>query len=177
MTIIKSSDEESISTKMGIKLIKNFIKEKPIFNSIKKLLMSKDFPYFYHDSTANEFDKSNFFFAHVLHINGEPRSSFFNQLAMPLLGRLNFNYLHRAKINLFTKQEKHFVSEPHRDMDANHYVALFSVNTNNGYTLFEDGTKVPSVENQCLIFNGSLKHSSATQTDEKVRININLNLS
>ena len=160
-----------------MEVIQNFIKEKPIFNSIKKVLMSKDFPYYYHDFTANELDKSNFFFAHVLYTNGEPRSPFFNQVTMPLLGRLNFNYLHRAKINLFTKQEKHFVSEPHRDMDVNHYVALFSVNTNNGYTLFEDGTKVPSVENQCLIFNGSLKHSSATQTDEKVRININLNLS
>ena len=160
-----------------MEVIQNFIKEKSVFDSIKNLLMSSDFPYYYNDFTASELDKSNFFFGHVLHINGEPRSSFFNQVAMPLLGRLNFNYLHRVKINLYTKQEKHFVSELHRDMDVNHSVALFSVNTNNGYTLFEDGTKVPSVENQCLIFNGSLKHSSANQTDEKVRININLNLS
>ena len=160
-----------------MEIIKDFIKEKPIFDRLKTLLMSKDFPYYYHDFTANNLDRSNFFFAHVLHSNGEPKSNFFNQITMPLLGRLNFNYLHRAKINLFTKQEKHFVSEPHRDMDTEHYVALFSINTNNGYTLFEDGTKVPSVENQCLIFDGKTKHSSVTQTDEKVRININLNLS
>jgi len=160
-----------------MKIIKDFIKEKPVFDRIKNLLMSADFPYYYKDATANEFDNSHFFFCHVLHTDGEPRSNFFNQITMPILGRLNFNYLHRVKVNLYTKYHKPCTGELHRDMGAPHTVAILSINTNNGYTLFEDGTKVPSVENQCLIFDGRFQHANVTQTDEKARININLNLS
>ena len=64
----------------------------------------------------------------------------------------------------------------HTDLPEKHQVALYSVNTNNGYTLFENGDKAPSVENQLVLFDGSLKHCSVAQTDENLRINININL-
>ena len=63
----------------------------------------------------------------------------------------------------------------HVDRYDSHMVGLYSVNTNNGYTLFEDGTKVESVENQMVIFDGKRKHCSVAQTDTKLRINININ--
>ena len=62
-------------------------------------------------------------------------------------------------------------------MPQKHMVALFSINNNNGYTLFENGDKILSKENQLILFNGDLKHCSVAQTDENVRINININLS
>ena len=63
----------------------------------------------------------------------------------------------------------------HVDDVIPHMVGLYSVNNNNGYTLFEDGTKVKSVENQMVIFDGSRKHCSVAQTDTNVRVNININ--
>ena len=47
--------------------------------------------------------------------------------------------------------------------------AVFYVNTNNGYTEFEDGTKVESVENRIIFFDGSRPHNSSTCTDQKIR--------
>ena len=64
----------------------------------------------------------------------------------------------------------------HTDTPQKHMVALFSINTNNGYTLFENGDKVASVENQLVLFDGSLKHCSVAQTDENIRVNININI-
>ena len=89
---------------------------------------------------------------------------------------LKFNYLIRAKINLYTKKDKFIETALHVDSYDPHQVALYSLNTNNGYTLFEDGTKIPSVENQMILFDGSLRHASVAQTDSNVRVNININI-
>ena len=47
--------------------------------------------------------------------------------------------------------------------------------TNNGYTLFEDGTKVDSVANRMVLFEGNRLHTGATQTDERFRYVVNFN--
>jgi hypothetical protein len=39
----------------------------------------------------------------------------------------------------------------------------------------KDGTKIDSVENRILFFNPSEEHDSENCTDEKTRINININ--
>jgi hypothetical protein len=63
----------------------------------------------------------------------------------------------------------------HTDSPDYHKVALFSINTNNGYTLFENGDKFESKENTLLLFDGHLKHCSVAQIDSNLRINININ--
>ena len=50
------------------------------------------------------------------------------------------------------------------------------MNTNNGFTLFENGEKVKSVANRLMIFDGLEKHCSVVQTDETARYIININL-
>ena len=49
------------------------------------------------------------------------------------------------------------------------------MNTNDGYTEFEDGTKVESVANRLVTFPANLKHTGTSCTDEKTRIVINFN--
>jgi len=49
------------------------------------------------------------------------------------------------------------------------------VNTNNGYTKFEDGTKVESVANRLVTFPANMKHKGTSCTDEKIRVVINFN--
>ena len=53
--------------------------------------------------------------------------------------------------------------------------SIFYVNTNNGYTLFEDGTKVESVANRMLTFPTNMKHTGTSCTDSQTRIVINFN--
>ena len=52
--------------------------------------------------------------------------------------------------------------------------SVYYLNTNNGYTLFEDG-KVDSVENRMVTFNLNTKHSGTTATDTKRRVVLNFN--
>ncbi len=160
---------------MAMKIVQEYIKEKHIYENIKSILLSNTFPYNFYDNVANQFDSQNFFFGHILLQEGKVTSPYFFDIGMPILGRLEFNYIHRMKINCFVKGAEHIVSESHRDMNEPHKVALWSLNTNNGYTLFDNGDRVPSVENQMVYFDGSEKHSTVSQTDSKLRINVNIN--
>jgi hypothetical protein len=54
--------------------------------------------------------------------------------------------------------------------------AIFYLNTNDGYTIFEkDGEKIDSLENRMLIFDSSERHSGTNCTDQKYRAVINFN--
>ena len=159
-----------------MEIINNFIEDSKVASAIKNLLLSYTFPYYYSDSTAEPEDKNDYFFSHILYDKNQQNSNYFNQIGMPILGRLNFNYLQRVKVNCYTKKPTQIITGMHTDFPEKHQVALYSVNTNNGYTLFENGDKAPSVENQLVLFDGSLKHCSVAQTDENVRININIDL-
>ena len=161
---------------MKVKVIKNFIQDKNVFLDIKNLLLSPNFPYYYNNYVADKKDVGDYYFVHILYDKGQQKSDYFNQVLMPILGRLNFNYLSRAKVNCYTKKHKQIKTGMHQDMKEKHFVALYSINNNNGYTLFENGDKILSEENQLVLFDGSIKHCSIAQTDENLRVNINLNL-
>ena len=49
------------------------------------------------------------------------------------------------------------------------------MNTCNGWTEFEKGGKVKSVENRIVIFDSNLKHQGVTCTNEQRRVLINFN--
>jgi len=156
-----------------IKVKENFIEDLDVFKDIKNKAL--DLPFFYKQSVGHPSDTEDFLFMHMLYENNEQQSTFLNALLMPLLSRLTFNYLLRAKVNFYTKKSKFIKTAFHVDSEEPHQVALYSLNTNNGYTEFEDGTKIPSVENQMIIFDGALKHCSASPTDTNIRVNININ--
>ena len=50
-----------------------------------------------------------------------------------------------------------------------------SVNTNDGYTLLKDGTKINSVANRLLIMDSDVQHAAVPSTDTERRVLINLN--
>jgi hypothetical protein len=159
-----------------MKIIKNFL-DKEYFLKINNLLLSSNFPWFYQSKLSSEKDTSdNFFFCHNLYKDSQQQSLFFDSILSPILKNLNFNKLLRAKINCYTKNHKKIKTNFHVDSPDLHTVCLYSINTNNGYTLFKNNKKIHSIENQMLIFDGKLEHCSVAQTDEKIRVNININI-
>lgn len=158
-----------------MRLIPNFLNE-DIFKQLQGLLLSHEFPYYYLGHTGSKHDKSDFYFEHMLYDNQQQTSPSFHNLLMPIIGQMNYNLLIRAKINMYTKKDKEIYTDMHVDHFIPHQVALFAFNTNNGFTAFEDGEKIPSVANQLAIFDGSRKHCSVAQTDENLRINLNINI-
>ncbi len=158
-----------------IKIIDNFLPEN-IFKDIQSIMMGPCMPWYYQKKAiAKSNIEEDFIFTHVFYGEGNQPSELFERIIHPILGRLNFNYLLRARGRLITKRHKHTPQPFHQDLTTKHTVALFSINTNNGHTLFEDGTKHFSTENTLLLFNGELKHATVPQTDTSVRININFN--
>ena len=53
--------------------------------------------------------------------------------------------------------------------------AIFYLNTNNGYTLFEDSKKVDCVENRIAIFDSNKRHTGVTTTDTQSKVVLNIN--
>jgi len=166
------------------KVIDNFLDQKT-FDEIKNLMLAQDFPWFLCDKvSSNEMKgKDNYYFSHQFYdkvhygkVYGvtQPTSLHFKAI-LPLLNKLEVKSLIRVKGNLYTYVGTQIEHGFHVDKNFSHKGAIFSINSNNGYTLLDDGTKIKSVENRILLFDPSIKHTSATCTDNVGRINININ--
>ena len=53
--------------------------------------------------------------------------------------------------------------------------SILYMNTCDGYTLFEDGTKVKSVANRFVTFPNNMRHTGTSTTDSSFRMVINFN--
>jgi hypothetical protein len=49
------------------------------------------------------------------------------------------------------------------------------LNTCDGFTSLDDGTKIESIENRLLLFDSNKPHASSTCTNAKARFNMNFN--
>ena len=154
----------------------NFL-DKETITQIKQFMMSDEMPWFFNDE-INEVNNKDYYFTHNFIKNNKVISVLNEKLIIPLMSKIKHKNVLRAKANLFTKQPKHIKFGLHTDYpkDFSHTTILLSINTNNGYTEFENGQKVESVENRLLIFDGQLLHQSVGQTDTKQRINLNINI-
>tara|TARA_A100001035_G_scaffold200188_1_gene160672 strand:- start:944 stop:1423 length:480 start_codon:yes stop_codon:yes gene_type:complete len=156
-------------------MIQTSFLEENYFKEMQTHLFSNDFPWYFHNSVAYEGEK-DFVFAHILYYN-KPNSDYYKLIVLPILDKLKVkeDKLIRAKVNGYTRNDTPIKHEIHTDFEKQHEVCLLGMNTNNGYTEFEDGKKFQSIENSAIIFNGKIKHRSVTQTDERLRVNININ--
>jgi len=180
---------------MNYKVIDNFLDEK-YFDSLVTLFTDKEktgnnlMPWFFISSIVNadlslrfpnpknhekwvEKDKL-FYMTHLLYENSMSTSCYFDKLT-PLLEKLEARCLVRIKANLYPNTEILHEHPMHVDYDFFTSGAVLSLNTCDGYTKLEDGTKVDSVANRVLLFDASKKHCSTTTTNVSARINININ--
>ena len=158
------------------KIIDNFL-DKVSFKHIKETILSENFQWFLSKKIAlkNEKNKDNaIYFYHLIYKDNAVYSNIIKIIA-PLIKKLDVKALIRIKANLYPNQNKFITHTPHRDYAYNHKGAIFSINTNNGYTLLENKIKIKSVANRLLLFNPSKKHSSTSCTDKRRRVNINFN--
>lgn len=159
----------------------NFLSENE-FIELNKVLYSSNFPWFagkvLHDNESIVDNKYNFQLYHSFFLNPTTTSNFLS-VVEPLYTKLNAGILSRIKANLNPATDKNIEHGMHIDtQDENiakvQTTAVYYVNTNNGYTLFEDGTKINSVANRIVKFPSYMKHTGSTSTDTQ-RIVINLN--
>jgi hypothetical protein len=157
-----------------MKIIKNVLKNNKSLE-IKNTLTYNEFPWFISKGIVFE-NKDDYQFVHLFYDKHVINSSFFNSLITPILEILNPVSIIRIKANLLIKSKKIIEHDMHVDIENNHSkTAIYYVNTNNGYTKFENNKKILSEENKLVIFNSNVKHCGTTCTNDDYRIVINFN--
>ena len=167
---------------MEYEVIDNFLDEE-YFDSLVTLFTDKEktgndvMPWFFGSSVAAEdtVEGNLFYMTHLIYFNNVPNSIHYDPL-IPLLGKLDAcKCLIRIKLNLYPNTEILHEHPMHIDYDFSHSPAILSLNTCDGYTKLKDGTKIDSVANRILLFDGINEHCSTTTTNVSARINININ--
>ena len=164
-------------------IIDDFLEQKD-FDELHVFMMSDNFDWYYNatiDFQEDLNDANKFQFVHMFYYAHAPHSRFIEQLD-PILNILQPIAIFRIKANLLTRTPNIIENEFHIDNSdlseekLKHWTtSIFYVNTNNGHTIFEDGTKVESVANRMITFPTNMKHTGTSCTDEKTRVVINFN--
>jgi hypothetical protein len=161
---------------MQYEVIDNYL-PKEQFEAIQNIMMKHaNFHWFYVPDVAKRGQQleKTMYFVHLFYDNFAPRSEFLGGI-YPLIEKLNAKALIRVKGNMYPNIGERIQDAPHKDFEFEHKGALYYVNTNNGSTIFEDGTEIEAVENRILLFEPHKIHRSSYCTDQKVRVNININ--
>jgi hypothetical protein len=154
-------------------IIKNFLDEED-FYKIKSIMFSNEFPWFFNEfQTTGKND--GFFMGHNFYHSHQKNSVYYNSIIEPILKKLKPNMISEIRANLLFKTNKHIQSDFHLDKTFFCKTAIFYVNTNNGYTLLRDKTKIKAEENKLLIIDSKTYHAAVTQTDVERRVVINFN--
>ena len=166
---------------MNIKVYDNFLDEKP-FKWVQGSMLGCEINWRCGTVMNPPVDEmlcdeiENIQFCNWIYHNFRPQGPEY-ELVQPIIShpKLKICSLHRIKANLTMRTSKIVKHGFHTDGTGNYMVAIYYVNTNDGYTEFEDGTKIESIENRLLVFDSSLRHTGTTCTDAKVRCVINFN--
>jgi hypothetical protein len=166
---------------MNIKVYDDFL-EPDVFDFVQRHMLGDMFPWKYATVLNPEEDDllcdqiDNVQFSQWLYKDFIPTGPEFDIVKPIVLSQdLEITALRRIKANMTMRTPEIIKHGFHTDGFGDFQVAIYYVNTNDGYTEFEDGTKVESVENRLVVFSSRLKHTGTTCTNEKVRCVINFN--
>ena len=159
-----------------MKIIPDFLPEDYFASIEKDLVWNHQFPYYLLDKcNSSQTDDSQWMMSHTGYIEDTARTDLYTGMLRAIHMLPDFRTLIRLKANFYPQTTEMVEHARHVDFDFSHHGAILSFNTCDGFTRLEDGTKVESVRNRLLIFDGSTMHNSSTTTDAKGRFNININ--
>ena len=162
-----------------IKIEENFL-DTQVFKNIQELYFSNQIPWTYgevvydHEFKSDALKLDNYQFSHLLYSYEQPSSNLFEQV-VPVLNSIDLATICKVKVNMNTRTSKIVEHGFHTDVPFKCKTSILYLNTNDGYTIFEDGTKIESVENRLVTFDSHVKHSGTSCTNQKVRLVLNMN--
>tara|TARA_R110000782_G_scaffold249626_1_gene336835 strand:- start:632 stop:1126 length:495 start_codon:yes stop_codon:yes gene_type:complete len=159
-----------------MKIIDNFL-DAADMEDLKVIVLGDRFPWYMNDGVSHDSD-GYLQFTHSIFKNNEFVSSytlggldiFKEKLKIKKLVRAKFNLLHQTE-NIIEHGFHTDIEEPSDDM----MTAILYLNSNDGYTRFENSDKVHSIENRLVLFNTNSPHGGSTCTNKKYRAVFNLN--
>lgn len=156
---------------MKTQVLDNFL-DYSDFKKLEEQVMGFLFPWNYYEGIVLP-DDGKYQFTHCFYNEYEPRSQYW-PLVQPVFKSLGACSILRCKANLLHRTSEIQVNDFHTDY-PNCITAILYMSTNNGYTIFRDGTKIDSVSNRLVVFDSNLEHAGTTCTDLNRRVVINFN--
>lgn len=150
------------------------------FDRLSKFIMGDSIPWYYTEVVKDEYvncnSEDNYQFSHTFYIDDQP-APFIDRVSS-LVGtimEMGARSLVRVKANMTLKTDKIIEHGLHVDYPdfGGGKTAVYYVNTNDGYTKFESGDTIESVQNRLVIFDGTTMHTGTTCTNQKARYVIN----
>jgi len=157
---------------LKMKIIKNFLNVDD-FTKLKSFLFSQDVEWHFHKNQTPQGNDEEYF-DHCFYNKFEITSHRFD-FVKPIIEKLDCKAIVQIRANLLLNKNKNYICGFHKDYSYECKTGIFYLNNCNGFTIFEDDTKVISEENKIVLFNSQTQHAAANQTDEKQRIVININ--
>ena len=168
---------------MELKIIDNFLPEKEfqkLVNAITGISPAIDFRIVtaVEDASGSE-DYWSWYMIHMVYAMDMPQSKIYSDICRMFVPKFyevaNFKTMSRIKINAYPYTNTLKEHKEHTDNKFSHTGAVFSINTCDGYTKIKGETKVQSIANRIVFFDGSEPHQSTTTSNAKLRYNINFN--
>lgn len=163
-----------------MEIIDNFLTETQ-FSTLQEIMLQDWFPWYFCEGIVknpeNEYELHDYQFTHTFIRNKKVNSDWLVHLE-PILAKIQPKEVLRIKANFQPVTKEKQQSKFHIDYEDKNIIAttaIFYLNTNNGYTIFKDGTKVESIANRLLTFDKNTSHAGVSCTDKPFRCLINFN--
>ena len=153
------------------------------FEQMHSELMAWNFPW-YTSKVVNDSDQNagnNMQFTHLFYERYSPVDDTINILH-PVLRVIQPISIFKIKANIMPNQGKIIEHGYHHDVTDSEFhpikdhmkTSILYMNTNNGFTKFEDGTVIESVANRFVTFPNHTEHTGTTTSDSDYRLVINI---
>ena len=152
---------------------------------IKQLIMHREFPWYFNDTTLSGYDRNKndlFQWVHILQVNAKQKSTLKEPILKCLRGaipELETHRLIRAKLNLNTPYKRGNIALKHTDcQEKDRIVYIYYVNDSDGPTILYTNKwrphKVHPKQGRLLKMPSSLSHSGNLPYHNNTRIVLNL---
>ena len=169
---------------MTFEVIDDFLDESQ-FKYIEHSFLGDTFPWYYSpainvDSELAAEPKYDYQLYNTLYAAPNHTSEQF-RLINSVIEKIKPRILLRAKANFAPANDRIIEHGMHQDIQVGKDLldmcttAVLYLNSNNGYTKFDNGDTVESVRNRLVSFPSKMFHTGTTCTNEKCRIVLNLN--
>lgn len=155
-----------------ITITDNYLKEIDL-QTVQQFYMGRYCPWAYIEGIDYP-DDGKSHFVHFIHydhmwINGPGPIA-------PIIDKINPSAICKIKANMLMPTNEIELNSFHVDQQPaeKFTTSIFYINSNDGYTEFEDGTKVESIANRLVTFPSNIQHRGTTATDSR-RLVINFN--
>ena len=156
-----------------IEIIDDFLPEEE-FKTIQSFMMGGEFRWFYTEGRTTP-DDGLFLMIHMFFQPEVGSNSEHLPIWNNFMNKLEAKECIRIKANLTFKTPTIEPASFHYDYSQGK-TAVFYINTNDGYTEFENGVRVSSVANRVCIFDSNLNHRGTTHSEgghQRVVVNLN----